>query len=544
MAHRRWIHWFLAASFVSALPGVSFGQNADADRKARVMALSKKIDQFIAAKQKEANVTPAGPAEPAAFFRRLSLDLTGKIPDFAAVRDYIDFRKQTPDEDNWDWVDRYINGYVFSNGKNEYKAFPKHFAAVFRSIMLGDNIQQQFQFLAPQYEAWLRERLEKDVGYDKIVHELITQNANQANMYNQGAASSAGAFYFVNENKPENLAAAVTRVFLGVKLECAQCHKHPFAEWTRDQFWEFAAFFAGTPQAFRQPGQVQPAALNIREIKIPGTNKTAKAKFIDGKEPAWKEKDAPRNVLADWITSPSNAYFAKATVDHVWSYFFGVSLLEPILEASDDSPNTHPELLDELASQFAAENFDLKFLVQAIVLTDAYGRASTGKEKASKDDYNLFVSMPVRGMTPEQIFDSVAEATFFEDSTPSPNMRFNPFGQPNTPRAQFLTRFTSQDRKHETQTSILQALYLMNGEFMAERIDPAKNEKLDHLIKSKMESPAEKVHVLYKIVLSRLPSEKETNRLVRYIDGAQDPARAYTDIYWSLLNSSEFILNH
>src|SRR5207248_2944018 len=117
--------------------------------------------------------------------------------------------------------------------------------------------------------------------------------------------------------------------------------------------------------------------LENRAIKIPGTDKVVKAKFLVGTEPAWKNNDSPRKVLADWVISAENPYFARATVDQVWSYFFGISLLEPILEPSDDSPVTHPELLDEMSRQFTQQNFDLKFLIRAIVHTEAYQRAST-----------------------------------------------------------------------------------------------------------------------------------------------------------------------
>lgn len=532
MASRRWICWFLAFSILSFLPAIGLGQAATPDRKAKILALAKKIDELIAKKWQEAKVTGAGPAEPGTLFRRLSLDLTGRIPDCPLVDDFIE--NDDPNK-RWEWAERYVNEPTYA----------KHFAAIFRSIMLGDNLQQQFQFFSPQFEGWLKDRLNNNVRYDKLVHELITAGANPNTMYQQGNGSNPGAFFFVNENKPENLAGAVTRVFLGVKLECAQCHKHPFAEWTREQFWEFAAFFAGA-QRVNFDGNVRQAPLdpNARSIKIPGSNKTVNAKFINGHEPSWKDGDSPRTVLANWVTAPDNPYFAKALVDHVWGYFFGVSLLEPILEASDDSPITHPELLDEMAREFVEQKYDLKFLIQAIVLTDAYARASTGKEKASKEDYNLFLRMPVRGMTPEQLFDSLADATFFEETARNANMGFNQFGQPNTLRAQFLTRFTSQDRRHETQTSILQALFLMNGKFMAERIDPEKNRYLKTLVYHTNQTPAQKIASLYKIVLTRLPTQEETGRLVRYVESVNNPARAYPDIYWALLNSAEFMLNH
>src|SRR5262249_50296251 len=158
----------------------------------------------------------------------------------------------------------------------------------------------------------------------KLVHELLTANP----VFNGGGGmnnASPAAFYFGNENKAENLAGATSRVFLGVKIECAQCHPHPFAKWKKDQFWEYAAFFSGLHQ--NQPGRggQQPVNQFSREIKIPDSGKVVKAKFLDGKDPQWQDNVPSRTTLANWITAADNPYFARAAVDHVWSYFFGVS---------------------------------------------------------------------------------------------------------------------------------------------------------------------------------------------------------------------------
>jgi len=529
--------WFLSIAVASCVPASSWGQEAD---KEKVIALSRKIDELIAVRQKEAGVVPAPRADDSTYFRRLNLDLVGRIPTLLDHRDFLD----NPDPDKrWEWVDRFLAADTYS----------RHFASVWRTQILGNNVQQQFAGFAPSFELWLTERFKSNVPYNRMVHELLTAGgANQAMAFQgNGANASPAAFYFVNENKPENLAAATTRTFLGVKLECAQCHAHPFAKWTRDQFWEFAAFYAGIqPANFR--GGIQAAPNNnpgARQIKIPGTDKTVKAKFLSGKEPVWKDNQSSTTVLADWVTAADNPYFARAAVDQVWGYFFGISLLEPIMEPSDDSPVTHPELLDEMARQFTAQNFDLKFLIKAILHSDAYQRASTGITKASKEDYNLFTRMPVRGLTPEQLFDSVAEATSFGRGAAPVNVYNQPFNnQPASPRAQFLGKFTNQERRHETQTSILQALFLMNGKFLAERMDPKNNKDFDTLLNPGRPQPtAKRVEVLYIWVLSRLPRPEETERLVRYVDSGGplgDPRKALSDVYWALLNSAEFMLNH
>jgi len=336
----------------------------------------------------------------------------------------------------------------------------------------------------------------------------------------------------VNGNKAENLAGSTARVFLGVKMECAQCHKHPFADWTRKQFWEFAAFFAN------EKGAVG------RQIRIPESEQVVKSRFINGTEPDWDKSVSPRSTLADWVTAPNNPYFARAAVDHVWQYFFGASLLEPILEATEDSPPTHAELLDDMARAFIASDFDVKFLIRAIVLTDAYQRSSVSLSEASKVDLQMFAKMPVRGMMPEQLFDCILTATHIPDDYQQKDgvaRGQKIVGNPQQ-RAQFLATFTSQDQRIETQTSILQALYLMNGAFIRER------SRLPMLtIGVQNTTTQRRVEALYMMVLSRLPRQNELDRMVRFIDsggGSGDPVEAVADVCWVLLNSSEFMLNH
>src|SRR5262249_53549512 len=142
---------------------------------------------------------------------------------------------------------------------------------------------------------------------------------------------STQAFYIANENKPENLAGSTSRLFIGVKLECAQCHDHPFARWTRKQFWEYAVFFSDVQPVRRDPkGKPVAPAANVREIRIPDTDKIVRGRFLNGVDPVWRDGVSGRVILTEWLTSADNPFFARATVDHLWSYFTGLSLMEPI----------------------------------------------------------------------------------------------------------------------------------------------------------------------------------------------------------------------
>jgi hypothetical protein len=526
---RRLLGAFSVAALLTGLcPGLVLGQSSDkaASSKAESKALAERIDKIIYKRLQQEKIKPGERCDDPTFARRLHIDLGGKIPSLLEIRDYLENDDPAKTEER---IDDLLNSPHFAITMTHW----------YRSIMLSGSNNIQAQALQYQFEGWLRSRLSSNAGFDKIAYEMITSPQNQGGF-------SPAAFYQANENKPENLAGATAKVFLGIKIECAQCHKHPFAKWTRTQFWEYAAFFSGL-QRVAGGGKGQPANPNAREIKIPESDTIVQAKFITGEIPNWKGGVPTRNVLADWVTSPKNPYFAKAAVDHVWQYFFGVSLTEPIFEPTDESPPAQEELLEELAKAFIASDFDIKFLARAIVLTDAYHRVSVALNDKTREDIQFFARMPVRGMMPEQLFDSFAEATDTKTETNYNDPYRQPnFGQPNTPRQVFLSKFTSQDKRIETQTSILQALYLMNNKFLGERVKLENNKALE-TIATAPTTTARRVETLYMMVLARYPRSDETVKLVRYIEsggGANDPRQAVADIYWALLNSSEFMLNH
>jgi hypothetical protein len=485
-----------------------------------VAALAAKIDERIAAGWGK-DVKPAARADDAEFFRRVHLDLAGRIPSVTEARDFLD--DDRPDKRRL-WVDRILN--ADPDDPSYRNAYVSHFTNVWRAWLLAQT-NQQAQFRQPALEAWLRQRL-------------------QANAGNQGpgqTAGSAGVFYQANENKPENLAGSTARLFLGVKLECAQCHDHPFAHWTRTQFWEYAAFFTDVTPPGR-PGTPATPPPARGEIQVPGRDKAVRARFLDGKEPQWKDKTGTRPTLAEWLTAAENPFFARAAVNRLWLHFFGTGLVNPGDSAEDDRPASHRELLDELARQFAAHHYDLKFLIRALTASQAYQRTSTVSHPSQKEP-RLFARMPLRGLSPEQLFDSLAQATEFEDGAPAGTPGFV-FGGPQSARGLFLARFTAQEQKTDYQTSILQALYLMNNEFVADRTSLAKNRTLATLAQQRT-STARKVESLYLVVLSRKPRPEESERFVKFVEkggSAGDPKKALADVFWVLLNSPEFLLNH
>jgi len=352
-------------------------------------ALADLIDQQIERRLTKVDVKPVALADDSEFLRRTYLDLAGRIPTVEESRSFLN-------DNRGDRRARLIEQLLTS------PRYTAHFTNVWRALLIPEA-SNNFQIRLQQgtFEGWIRTRLAKNVGYDRIVRDLITAPVSSsgfspASLTGQGPPSSL-PFYIAKELKAENLAAGTARVFLGVSVECAQCHNHPFANWTREQFWSFAAFFSGIKsqraQDFILPGSEEP---NKRSIPMPGTGKVVQARFLDGHDPLWRPGVNTRTILAEWLTAPTNPYFARATVNRMWSYFLGTGLVEPVDEMAGTSANaSHPELLDLLAHEFVTHDFDLKYIIRAITLSKTYQRSSAGPLSPSMES-SLFARMPPR----------------------------------------------------------------------------------------------------------------------------------------------------
>jgi hypothetical protein len=500
-----------------------------------VLSLAARIDALIEVGYESNNVKPAPLADDAEFVRRVYLDLAGRIPRVSEVHRFLD--DKAPDKRRA-LVEEILKGPHYVN----------HFTNVWRALLLPQNNDQQVRFFAAQMENWLRPLILENKPYDRMVRDLLTTplgNTILGVRPPSPAGDGAMIFYQVNESKPENVAAATSRLFLGIKLECAQCHDHPFASWSRNQFWQYAAFFSGIRAQQPQAG-VFSRSLDEprkREIKIPNTEKTVQARFLDGTNPEWKEGATARAVLADWLISPKNPYFAKAIANRLWGHFFGIGIIDPVDDLGEANPPSHPELLDELGRAMVEHHFDMQFLIRAITASRTYQRASRASDP-SQDDPHLFARMSLKGLSPEQVFDSLAIATGYRDTPTAPG-NFNRF---NGIRAEFLTKFANgSDKRTEYQTSILQALSLMNGKFIADATSVERSETLAALADAPFLDDRQRLDALYLAALGRPMRDRESSRVLPYLQRggpSGNKSKALADVFWALINSSEFIFNH
>jgi hypothetical protein len=481
-------------------------------------ALSARIDQLIEQRLAKERIPPAAVADDAEFFRRLSLDLNGQIPLLTQLADFFDDHR--PNKRRI-WIDELLDG------PDNAPLYVQHFSHFWRRQLLAQTAPQADAVVAP-LEGWLRKQVRANTPYDRLTRGLLTE-------------AGAAGFLLANENKAENLAGRTSRLFLGVKLECAQCHDdRSGGKWKRTQFWEFAAFFAGLRQDQGDVGIVvtpREQKAGPARIQISGSNTWVEARFPDGSQPDWNRAVTPRQALAEWITRGDNPWFARAGVNRLWHYFFGVGLIDPVDGlGTEDNPPSHPQLLDELSHQFIAHDFDIKYLIRAITGSRTYQRTSR-QTHTGQAEPRLFARAAVRALTSEQLYDSLVLATGYH---PEPAKAGAP-----SPRAAFLAPFDDPNSQPvDFQASIQQALMMMNGKLTEEATHSPRSTTVTAVIDSKRPRPlARRIEDLYLVTLSRKPRPQETTRLLEYAT-AHESKEALRDIFWSLLNSTEFILNH
>lgn len=477
-------------------------------------ALAAKIDKHLAARWDAEKVKPAAPADDAAFARRLYLDLAGRIPTAAEARQFLD---DTAADKRAQLIDRLLDS----------PGYARHAATLWRREWVPQTDTAQFANLTDEVESWLAGRFRDNARYDRVAFDLLTAGRTRA------AGGTPTAFLAAGEFRAENLAANTTRAFLGVNLDCAQCHDHPFARWTRDQFWETAAFFA------------RPAAdaASRPTIAVPGTKRTLGPRLLSGVEPEWPGAVTPetgRALLAAWVTAKDNPYFARNAVNRAWAQLFGTGLVEPLDDLSGDNPPSHPELLDELARAFAQSGFDLRHLTTAIVRTRAY-QLSSAKAPGGGTNPRLFARAAVRGLTGEQLYDSLRTAAGLSAERGD----LDPLNAARARKA-FADRFRVE-RTGAAQRSILQSLSLMNGPLTAELTDPAMAPALRAVADAPFLDTKGRIEALHLAALGRKPSADELAPLVKYVEAGgadRNAKKALADVFWALLNGSEFSTNH
>ena len=502
--------------------------------------LADEIDRQIAEKWQAVGIQPSDPVDDAQFLRRVYLDVNGVIPSASRVRSFLDDRCFNRREQI---VDELLDS----------PRYVRHFVNVWHSLLLPESdTDSQAQYVASEFDAWLRKKLAGNTPYDEMVREILTVRlpGNGANgvyaYYSSQREPRPTAFYAVKESKPENLASAAARAFLGVRVDCAQCHDHPFADWTQDEFWAYTAFFSDvrserssvSVSISRFLAKLTSAAEKSSplQISIPDTERTVAARFLDGGEPDIDAASAPRQALADWLLSDDNSFFSRAAVNRLWAIFFGRGLVDPVDNMELKNPASHPELLDTLAREFQRSGYNTKYLIRAITTSKTYQLSSLGAD--SEEQPELFARMQPKVMSAEQLYHSLVEAVGRTKEDPSSDNFF--LGQSGSKR-EITQLFRLEGEQTSRETSMLQALALMNGHITSEATSRERSSVLLAVAELPGIEPHEQLESLFLATLTREPTDKEIERLTNYMNSKPKRQKeALGDILWVLLNSSEF----
>jgi len=498
-------------------PGAAARSAADSSRDASAIRVARLMVERIHARLETAGVPASPAAADAEFLRRVYLDLHGVVPTFDQVRSFLD------------------DGAADKRSKliDQLLADPR-FAARLADIWddylipVADDPRYGKQRLA----GWLEEAF-RSKSWDRLAYELLTASGQRD--------QDAEVTYMLKGRQtltPAELTDLTAQYFLGVRLNCAQCHDHPFARWTQNDYWGMAAFFTQiqyTDRRQMKSGLIRDdPAVDLN--KLDDAAKLGAPKFLGG-DALTSGQDTPhREALARWITSPQNPYFARAMVNRTWSQFFGRGLVEPVDDMHEGHPATHPELLDELTQRFVASGFDLRQLSRGIANSAAYQRTSM-PAAGNEQDATLYSRMAVKVLTPEQLYDSLAVVM------PVTNRR-KPYGRNADPREEFVQFFRSDGDPNPTayDRGIPQTLRMMNS---PDLFSPRGASATVRRIIEPPASDSEAIQRLYLHVLARRPTDDERRILDEFL--ARHPGereQAYVEILWSLINSSEFSLNH
>lgn len=527
-----------SAALAQAGDGTSDSKAVEKTSEAKAARLTTRelaqwLDERFGRTWQERKVQPAPAVDDATFLRRVYLDLQGTIPSVAQTRDFLANEAAYKRED---LVERLLKE---SAGLRAADRSAEHLARVWRRVLVPGN--GPGAGMAIQMDPWLKSQFSDNVHYDEFARKLLTAKpdalANQTTPGPFTPPSGPLAFYQAVGGTPESLANAFTRVFLGVRIGCAQCHNHPFADWKQEDFWGVAAFFAGARSG---PG-MSLQEVKLTKIKPENGSKEYDARFLWGDEPKFPDDKTPREVLAEWMVSPQNPNFASTAVNRVWQYLCGRGMTVSV-DDLDQANAEERRILDDLAKLFVAADHDIRWLITGVCQSQVYQRASVAPGKEKETTATAPGTRPLKTLLPEQVFDSLEQALALPVSRADNGPRHN--GQMN----QLLTRLNESlgTTPEEFRGGIPQTLLLMNGQLTAKATDLNESRTLRAVVDAPFLKTEQKLDTLYLAAFTRLPSDEERQFLldhVRQYNDKQKQKEAFAEIFWSLLNSPEFVLS-
>ncbi|MBI5774371.1 MAG: DUF1553 domain-containing protein [Verrucomicrobia bacterium] len=488
------------------------------------------VDTLVNAKLKKLRIAPSELCDDHTFVRRVYLDVIGRLPTAKEVRKFI---AESGADKRAALIDALVN-------KKEFADIWVMKLAELLQVRSQDQIVRFSYKSAYQYFDWLDEQVSKNVPVNQIAYKLLTANG--------GSFKNPAANFYKVETDTLKTAENVAQVFMGMRIQCAQCHNHPFDRWTMNDYYSFAAFFS---QVGRKTGEDPRETVVFNRasggVRHPVGGRDMAPKFLGDIAPSLKADDDRRDVLAKWLTSTENKFFARNFANLVWAHFFGRGIIDPVDDVRVSNPPSNPELLDTLAAKLVENGYGLKNFVRDLCNSRTYQLSAKSNDTNAGDELN-FAKAGIRRIRAEVLMDAIDSVTGTEE-------KYN--GLPKGARAvqiadgrtttYFLTTFGRATRETpcscevKMEPNLSQALHLLNGSTVNGKVIAGG------VVKSLLKegkTPPQVVDDLYLRVFARPPTAPELAKIEKFLADAKDKEVVLNDLFWSLLNAKEFVFNH
>ena len=510
-----------------------------------------KIDQLITEELFKPETKLAPKIDDDAFLRRVWLDIVGDIPTPEHVTAFV----LDPAKDK---RERVVSELL------DNPQYGQNWARYWRDVILSRRLEDRAQLVSGALVADLTEKLNKNQSWDKIAAEFITATGD---IRENGATAILAA----QDARTDETTAEMSRIFLGIQIQCCQCHNHPYDHWKREQFHELAAFFPrmalrpilsptrrsfelisddrpefpgrGNPNAQNRRGHPEHFMPDLNDPAAPGKKMQPKFFLTSATLPFGTSDAERRATVADWMTS--NPWFATALVNRMWSEFVGEGFYQPIDDIGPDRTPSAPKAVAALSRGFAASGYDVKWLIRTICATDAYQRESRPRRESDGVPFTANVAQPLRS---DQLFNALLTAIDTGEPTQAPGRRGRPpeagqrYGLNGSVRQGFEVAFgyDPSDPRETVVTSIPQALALMNGVRLNMTVRAIDDETMLGRQLKEVKDNSALVEELYLRTLSRQPTQTELDTALSYCKQTRNRTAVFEDLLWALLNSSEF----
>lgn len=487
------------------------------------------IDHLALAKWKKLGLQPSAVCDDSTFIRRVMVDLCGRLP---TAEETTAFLADKDPKKRSNLVDKLLDG----------PDYPSYFAMKWGSI-LRNSSHAGADRAAYAFHNWIKDMVASNRPYDEFVRGIIAASGEWQD------APAVNWYWQSRDDQVHQVTADTAQIFLGVRLQCARCHHHPYERWGQADYYGLAGFFTRLGRkSFGEPPPYYASGTVTTGEKNPLTGKTPEPKYLDGPEPKFSAEEDPRHALVDWMAKPNNPFFAKALVNRLWGHFFARGLFHEVDDLRETNPPSNPELLDYLAKEFVTQKFDVKKTIRLMLTSRLYQLGSEPTDY-NRNDHQNFARYYARRMPAEVLLDVVNQTTGSKSGLNGISANGRAIDLPHENFGSYFLdtfdrprRVTACECERSTGATLAQVLLMANSEELENKIS-AREGRLAKLIQDK--KPIQDViNDLYLSAFSRLPSPSEKTRLLDFVNKTEDKKLGLEDVLWALVNSREFMFNH